>query len=642
MKKEKVKEEVVSETTEEVKVEKTGKGKNTIIIILIIAVVLLLAVVWFLLFGRNNKPTNNHEPGPVEPSPNKPIDNPAIKPLDEAYKKENTTAYNYDLVVYYDTDEEYFCYMNTPEDCGKNKINIKTETFDASKLDEYEDKYVFYKDNGKIKYYDATKKESYVINLPSSYFSYIFSIDDVTDEIIGVIVQEDVDGNSGFFSFELNKVLYDKEYKELYFLNKDYLNASQSDCKTDSDGYEICDQTDIYLLSTKEEKVLLSDAPVKDSEGYYEDVTYGLLYNDKGLYIFEGSFIDSYAYYKVYNSDFKIIAKNTDEYEADIGKDGNLYVAKNGVVSIYNRDGKVLKSSKKYNVQMLVGEYIVAIKDNNLIIATVDGKEVKLASWNKNKNFLHVGLSGWYTEDKKPGIYLVVEDNSVSKDAVWESCKKYGCDVESKSELDSIDKGYEYYYIPETGETGKIPTTIGGYAKPVLYLYPETETKVTVTFDKPGNLTTTYPKYIKSWEVLASPNGDLHDKDNKYYYGLYWEEKKNHEVDFSEGFYVDGKSAIEFLESKLSYLGLNDRERNEFIMYWLPILEKNGHSLVYFEQTKERDQYSKINITPAPDSMLRISMHVKKVNGKVNIKEQKLETFNRVGFSAVEWGGVIH
>ncbi len=77
-------------------------------------------------------------------------------------------------------------------------------------------------------------------------------------------------------------------------------------------------------------------------------------------------------------------------------------------------------------------------------------------------------------------------------------------------------------------------------------------------------------------------------------------------------------------------------------MYWLPILEKNGHSLVYFEQTKERDQYSKINITPAPDSILRISMHVKKVNGKVNIKEQKLETFNRVGFSAVEWGGVIH
>ena len=35
-------------------------------------------------------------------------------------------------------------------------------------------------------------------------------------------------------------------------------------------------------------------------------------------------------------------------------------------------------------------------------------------------------------------------------------------------------------------------------------------------------------------------------------------------------------------------------------------------------------------------------MHVKKVNDKMEIKEQKLETFNRTGFVAVEWGGVIY
>ena len=32
-------------------------------------------------------------------------------------------------------------------------------------------------------------------------------------------------------------------------------------------------------------------------------------------------------------------------------------------------------------------------------------------------------------------------------------------------------------------------------------------------------------------------------------------------------------------------------------MYWLPILEKNKKSLVYFELTEERNSYSKINIT---------------------------------------------
>lgn len=64
----------------------------------------------------------------------------------------------------------------------------------------------------------------------------------------------------------------------------------------------------------------------------------------------------------------------------------------------------------------------------------------------------------------------------------------------SKKDLKEIDRGYEYYYIPETGETGRIPTYIGGYAKPILYLYPTKDMNVTVTFEKPENLTTTYLK----------------------------------------------------------------------------------------------------------------------------------------------------
>ena len=77
-------------------------------------------------------------------------------------------------------------------------------------------------------------------------------------------------------------------------------------------------------------------------------------------------------------------------------------------------------------------------------------------------------------------------------------------------------------------------------------------------------------------------------------------------------------------------------------MYWLPILEKNEHNLVYFELTKEREKYNKLNISPKPDSLLRVAIHVKKVDGFTYIKEEKLETFKRKGFSAVEWGGVIH
>ena len=77
-------------------------------------------------------------------------------------------------------------------------------------------------------------------------------------------------------------------------------------------------------------------------------------------------------------------------------------------------------------------------------------------------------------------------------------------------------------------------------------------------------------------------------------------------------------------------------------MYWLPILEKNEHNLVYFELTEERNTFNKIEISPKPDSLLRMAIHVKKVNGKQNIKEQKLEKFERNGFVAVEWGGILY
>ena len=41
-------------------------------------------------------------------------------------------------------------------------------------------------------------------------------------------------------------------------------------------------------------------------------------------------------------------------------------------------------------------------------------------------------------------------------------------------------------------------------AKPVLYLYPEEETEVTVTLDFDGTLTSTYPDYGDGWTVTAA------------------------------------------------------------------------------------------------------------------------------------------
>ena len=50
-------------------------------------------------------------------------------------------------------------------------------------------------------------------------------------------------------------------------------------------------------------------------------------------------------------------------------------------------------------------------------------------------------------------------------------------------------------------------------AKPVIYLYPEQETTVSVSLDYAGTLTATYPAYEDGWTVTAEPDGTLYDEN---------------------------------------------------------------------------------------------------------------------------------
>lgn len=177
-------------------------------------------------------------------------------------------------------------------------------------------------------------------------------------------------------------------------------------------------------------------------------------------------------------------------------------------------------------------------------------------------------------------------------------------------------------------------------AKPIIYLYPTEETKVKVKLEKKDNLTCTYPKYEDSWEVFAKPNGDLTDlKTGRNLYGLYWEGKNTVPPRFDEGFVVKGEDTIAFLEEKLEILGLTKREANEFIIYWLPQLEKNKYNFIRFQFIEEINENMPLEISPKPDTLIRVMMEFKPLNKPISVPEQKLHTPTRNGFVAVEWGG---
>ena len=179
--------------------------------------------------------------------------------------------------------------------------------------------------------------------------------------------------------------------------------------------------------------------------------------------------------------------------------------------------------------------------------------------------------------------------------------------------------------------------------KPIIYLYPTIETEINVKLGLPDLVTCIYPKYNKNegWNVLAKPNGELMDLNtNRKLYSLYYENERINESRIKEtGFVVKGEDTAKFLENKLEILGLNEREAEEFIIFWLPKLEKNKYNYIRFENEKEIDDNMPLEITPKPESIIRIRMEYKKLNNPIEVKEQKLEQRNRQGYTVVEWGG---
>ncbi|NRA10363.1 MAG: hypothetical protein HRT57_00235 [Crocinitomicaceae bacterium] len=177
--------------------------------------------------------------------------------------------------------------------------------------------------------------------------------------------------------------------------------------------------------------------------------------------------------------------------------------------------------------------------------------------------------------------------------------------------------------------------------KPIIYLYPEVDTAVSVKLKVKGKLTFTYPEYKDGWKFKASPNGDLTFGENTYNY-LFWESSQRrvlHSNTYASGYIVKGENATSFLKGKLTEAGLNSKEQTDFITYWAPRLAQNDLNYVRFDFNESCNQYAELDIEPKPDHIYRIYMlwHPTKLTHEP--KPQDIPKVNREGFTVIEWGG---
>lgn len=223
----------------------------------------------------------------------------------------------------------------------------------------------------------------------------------------------------------------------------------------------------------------------------------------------------------------------------------------------------------------------------------------------------------------------------------------YNRDTEQVEPI-SIEKWYSHHAVialkNSVGEYVLMTNDSYGSAaecgKPVIYLYPTKPTNVSVKVG--ANITVSEPNYGSGWKVLAKPNGDLFTSNGDKYESLFWEGIGNGNYPaITEGFIVLRDQVDQTISENLSQLGLNQKESQDFKDFWLSKIPNSPYVRLTWFTTEQLDELAPLVVNPKPDTTIRVFLDFQGLSQPFNLKQQKLSSIPRNGFTLVEWGGLL-
>ncbi|WP_050769650.1 hypothetical protein [Thermosinus carboxydivorans] len=332
------------------------------------------------------------------------------------------------------------------------------------------------------------------------------------------------------------------------------------------------------------------------------------------------------------------------------------------VVGIAGGDYGLLKPIAKYNVKYyeVYPRSYWHMTSAYIFIAAVERADAPPAAKHiKGEVFAtyYSGLSSKLIKCENYKVYLLPSDAPGERGELILDAKRSEFDLTI-----SADKIKQYPYLEFVGQYGSkmidlrtikdgewldvylVPQVV--VKKPVIYLYPTKTMLVEVKHEFKGRLHTTYPEYNDGWRVIASPDGDLlNTRDNRHYQYIFWDGSYDFPLQhyrLTDGFVVKKENYAAFLRDKLQQIGLNEREINDFIVYWLPEMNKYQNCFVHFRINDNIDGSSVLAVKPKPQTMIRVFMEYYGFDAwddRPRLPEQVLPSIPRQGFTLVEWGG---
>lgn len=178
------------------------------------------------------------------------------------------------------------------------------------------------------------------------------------------------------------------------------------------------------------------------------------------------------------------------------------------------------------------------------------------------------------------------------------------------------------------------------YRKSNIYIYPqeEIELNVSLTFPNGGSVISSIPKYDNVWNIKVDSNGVI----NNIYKYLYYECTAPDLCQYEEGWSMHKDSLTMFFLKNLSQTGFSQREIEDFIDYWIPLLNSSEYYAIYPQYKVELSSIVEIVFSSQPDNLLRLFYTIKECAKDFRAPNLPIiPKFNRNGFYVVEWGVLI-
>jgi len=172
--------------------------------------------------------------------------------------------------------------------------------------------------------------------------------------------------------------------------------------------------------------------------------------------------------------------------------------------------------------------------------------------------------------------------------------------------------------------------------KPNIYIYPEKEIDlcVSISFPKGGEVVTSIPNYADNWCVTIDSTGKI---DNTYDF-LFYESMQPNIWQHNEGWCIEKSDLPVFFTENMQNIGYNTNEINDFIEYWIPILNKYEYYIIYPQSGTIINKVIKIDFSAKPQYVNRFFYLIEGCNEPFDITNSSAIKFNKNGFYVNEWG----